>query len=164
MKKIFFTILIIVLVGGSIYLYFRQPQQLDIEVFTEEEIEKEAEANIAAQQEIENTREEVMLAVAGEMNELSPYETIGQWFPVMFWFDRNDTNSRYFYVDFEDGHYMYRILLETLEVDNTTEFSTIGKFELGEEEWELKEGEDYLSGKIFDIYEWNPDTNKAKKN
>lgn len=127
---------------------------------TAEQIQQEEQAMLEA---MEDERDNIMLSASDQMNKLSPYETVGQWFPVKFWFDRNDADNQYVYIDYEDGHYMYRMLVEVLEVDNGLEFSIIGKFELGEEQWDLIEGNDYLYGKVLDIYNWNPDISQAEK-
>ncbi len=161
-KKIVFTIIIAGFLAAAVFTFTIQSNQYS------KEVEEKKQENViveekAVKEKMENSRTDIMLAVSQQMNGLSPYETTGMWFPVKFWFDRNDAENQYVYVDYEDGHYMYRVLLEVFEVDNGLEFSIIGKFELGEDEWGLKEGVDTLYGKIFDIYNWNPDTNQANK-
>ncbi|MFH1290643.1 MAG: hypothetical protein ABIH92_04510 [Nanoarchaeota archaeon] len=158
-KKTLFTIVLVFVIIFLGYKYMQKDDGVEEEK-TPEQIEQEEQV---AQEAEENAREIIMLAAAQQMNDLSPHETIGKWFPVKFWFDRNDTDNQYVYIDYEDGHMMYRMLTEVLEVDNGLEFSIIGKFESGDEEWELTEGEDYLYGKVFDIYNWNPDTNHSVK-
>ncbi len=123
-------------------------------------------------------RQTIMKGIAGKISDLSPTKPVlgGQWYVTRFWFVLGGDD--YAYVEYEDGHIMRRILAS---VDSTGEnptyasgdnfsltaqnYKVVAYFEPGENDWELKQGEDTMVGKQLDLYEFGESKNEwVKKN
>lgn len=108
----------------------------------------------------EISRQKVMDSVTEDISNLSPVEPVlgGKWRPVNFWF----SDGYNFYVDYEDGHILRRLLISVEGKTENPKYKVIGYFESGENQMVLKEGEDILSDKDYedlDLYGWD----KTKK-
>jgi hypothetical protein len=93
--------------------------------------------------------------VAQTIAEISPAKPVlgGHWFVDRFWFvSGSDSN---FYVEYEDGHILRRILLEAQEKETGLSYEVIAYFEPGESDWALKSGQDKQFGKNLDLYEFD---------
>jgi|GEM_PF-1761433 len=99
--------------------------------------------------------------VSKNISSLSPQPPVlgGRWGVNRFWFIKESIA----YVEYEDGHILRQILVESKEADGgKIDYKVIGYFEPGSDEWILKEGDDPYFGKTGDLYEWD-DINKNWK-
>ncbi len=104
-------------------------------------------------------RIKTMEYIAEHISRFSPVQPVlgGKWFAVRFWFV-DDTN---FYVEYEDGHIMRKLLLKGKDTD----YTVVGHFEPGENDWNLIEGKDPYFGIPLDLYEYSEQKGKwVKKN
>ena len=100
-----------------------------------------------------------------ENNETSAKGFLNDYVPNRYNFDlsiygdanysKTDLPDKDIYVEYEDGHILRRILIESGE-----EYSLIGYFEPGETDWELKDGEDKFFGSQLDLYEFDQESNQ----
>lgn len=114
------------------------------------------------------TRQKHMAYVKENLDKLSPVKPIlgGAWYPLRFWFASDDE----FYVEYEDGHIMRRILVEAIGGEKILssgehrpfpyEYEVRAYFEPGESDWTLKTGQDTLFAKSLDLYEYNEASQK----
>jgi len=104
----------------------------------------------------EITREEIMIDVSRKINEISPRKSVvgGTWHVLRFWFIQE--NNTDFYTEYEDGHIMSKVLLET----ENSNYNIVAIFEPGEVDWKLIEGEDRFFGKSLDLYEYSEELNR----
>jgi len=141
MKKVSFVFLIIVIIIG-IFFYIKNTNLLP---------ENHSE-------EIQLGRQEIMQDIAEKIADISPAEPVlgGSWFVSRFWFVKE--NNENFYVEYEDGHILRRILLKAEKKGNKIDYELIGYFEPGETTWLLKQGQDPFFGKNLDLYEYNQES------
>lgn len=101
------------------------------------------------------TREKTIKDISEKINELSPVKPVlgGKWYVNRFWFIQESNKD--FYVEYEDGHIMSRLLIETEKVGQGLTYKIIGVFEPGEVDWKLMEGEDKFFGQSLDLYEYS---------
>ena len=124
---------------------------------------------------IENTisREEIMKDCQTRIAELSPAKPVlgGNWYINRFWFIKDSNKD--FYIEYEDGHIMARILVEARKIypeysrgeNGKLTYEVVGYFEPGENDWILKKGEDKFSGSLLDLYEHSEELDQwLKKN
>ena len=127
------------------------------EEFPEEEIKPEEME--PGEEKSEFSRKEFMDYVSKNISDLSPEKPVlgGRWRVVRFWFVKNAVA----YVEYEDGHILRQILVETKEgSEGKINYKVVGYFEPGINEWILEEGDDPYFGKLRELYEWD-DINKA---
>jgi len=141
MKKVSFVFLIIVIIIG-IFFYIKNTNLLP---------ENHSE-------EIQLGRQEIMQDITEKIADISPAEPVlgGSWFVSRFWFVKE--NNENFYVEYEDGHILRRILLKAEKKGNKIDYELIGYFEPGETTWLLKQGQDPFFGKNLDLYEYNQES------
>lgn len=101
-------------------------------------------------------REPVMEYVSNNIIDLSPEKSVlgGQWHVNRFWFVFGSDKD--FYVEYEDGHIMRKILMKVED----GKYKVVGFFEPGEDDWVLKSGDDLQFGKPLELYEFNRNQNK----
>jgi len=112
-------------------------------------------------------RQEITKDLSERINEISPIKPTlgGNWYVNRFWFAK-DSNEN-FYVEYEDGHNLRRILVkaekefalspkdEQVERGDKLNYKIIGYFEPGENNWILKKGENTLFNSSLDLYEYD---------
>lgn len=111
------------------------------------------------------SRKDVMEDVSEKIAEISPEDPVlgGSWYVVRFWFIKNSNND--FYVEYEDGHIMRRLLLEVKEATEEINYKITAFFEPGEVDWQIKQGEDKFFGESLDLYEYSEELESwIKKN
>lgn len=164
-NKIIFIIILAILIGGwigSYQLKYRQwPWQKPKETMDdtrkgmtekgpggEKKIEQPAEG-----EKIELSRQEIMKDLAKKIGLVSPVKPVlgGQWFVQRFWFATDND----FYIEYEDGHILRRILVKLEGSAKEPEYKITGYFEPGENDWVLKQGQDTMFGKPLDLYEYD---------
>ena len=139
-KKHLFTFLIILLIAIGIFFYVK-----DINLPLEEEQNGSQETHI--------DRQKVMTDVAEKIGDISPVKPVlgGDWHVNRFWFVK-DSNEN-FYVEYEDGHILRQVLLNTEKEEDKLNHKVIGYFEPGETTWVLEKGKDSFFGENLDLYE-----------
>jgi len=153
MKKIkktcFLIIITIVIIAIAVFFYVRNTS------------EKE-QNNLL---EIQIDRPDIMRDIVEKIGNISPVKPVlgGSWFVTRFWFVK-DSNEN-FYVEYEDGHILRRVLLKAEKKDDEIKYKIIGYFEPGETNWILKQGKDPFFGENLDLYEYDEESRKwVKKN
>lgn len=155
MKKFYLLIFIIIgilIIGGVYYLI------QDCEIFG-----PETESPSIIEDRI--TREEIMKDCETKIAGLSPVKPVlgGNWYINRFWFIKESDKD--FYIEYEDGHIMRRILIEADKKNGKLDYEVVAYFEPGENDWVLKRGEDKFSGSLLDLYEHSEELNQwIKKN
>ena len=170
-KKILFILLIILTLAwlGSYRLkYHSWPWQRTVENKTGE-LQKEQPANEPKpEQPVEKTepenssRQNIIKDVVQKIGEISPVQPVlgGKWFVDRFWFATDQDFYQSFYVEYEDGHILRRVLLAWDGPVENPVYAVIAYFEPGENDWELKQGQDTMFGKKLELYEY--DQNKKE--
>ncbi len=109
----------------------------------------------------EISREEIMEYVTKDISNLSPVKPAlgGKWGVINFWL----ADDFSFYVDYEDGHILRRLLISVEGKTENPEYKIIGFFEPGDDNWVLKEGKDTVSDETLDLYGWDEKEEKWAK-
>ncbi|TRZ78437.1 hypothetical protein D4R87_00700 [bacterium] len=124
--------------------------------------DKISDENIIDDGVISDSRDSLEIAfgyVQENISEISPVETVlgGTWYVSRFWTIENSDNvmndSERFYVEYEDGHVMNKILLDVFVDEFSISHEVKAVFEPGESDWVLIEGEDLEVGKDVHLYE-----------
>jgi len=104
---------------------------------------------------VKTERDIIMEDVAQTIMEISPAKPVlgGHWFVDRFWFV-SDSDSD-FYVEYEDGHILARVLLQAQEKETGLSYKVVAYFEPGESQWTLKSGQDTQFSKNLDLYEFD---------
>lgn len=155
MKKIYLPIIIfvLILIGGGIYYFLKDLDQ----AFPQTENSSIIENNII--------REEIFNDLPQKISNVSPANPVlgGNWYITRFWFIQEANKN--FYVEYEDGHIMCRILVEAEKRDGELNYKVLAYFEPGENDWVLRQGEDKFFGSLLDLYEYSEELNQwIKKN
>ncbi len=110
---------------------------------------------------LEISRHEIMEYITKNISVLSPEKAVlgGRWGVINFWFADNIS----FYVDYEDGHILRRLLINIEGTTESPKYKIIGFFEPGDDDWILKEGENTISEKTLDLYDWDKEEEKWAK-
>ncbi len=106
-------------------------------------------------------REIVMEDVAARIGEISPVQPVlgGKWYVLRYWFIDGSYNS--FYVEYEDGHIMSKLLLTAdLSQMPAISYKVDAVFEPGESDWILKSGKDQTSGLPLILFEYDNNKNQ----
>ena len=114
---------------------------------------------------VKTERDIIMEDVAQTIMEISPAKPVlgGHWFVDRFWFV-SDSDSD-FYVEYEDGHILRRVLLQAQEKETGLSYKVVASFEPGESQWTLKSGQDTQFSKNLDLYEFDDTLGRwVKKN
>ncbi len=154
MKKRLFTILIILLIVAGIFLYIKNAN------FPSGNSE-----NGEQNHEIQLDCQEIMQDVVEKIGKISPEKPVlgGNWYVIRFWFIKDSNED--FYVEYEEGHILRRILLSVEKKQDKLNYKVIGYFEPGEAIWTLKEGEDPFFDRELDLYEYDNESEQwLKKN
>ena len=100
--------------------------------------------------------------VEENISEISPVEAVlgGTWYVSRFW-TIDDTGAdtdgiERFYVEYEDGHIMSKILVDVIADEFSIAHEVKAVFEPGEAGWILVEGEDLEVNKEVYLYEKDP--------
>ncbi len=155
MKKYLVLIFLLIVIGLGIFFLIK-----NLELFIKSESGPDNKS-----QESQLDRQEIMQDVPRKIGELSPEEPVlgGNWYVDRFWFVQDDNKD--FYVEYEDGHILRRILLSAEKKNDKLYYDLIGYFEPGETTWDLKRGDDLFSGRTLDLYEYSEETGRwMKKN
>ena len=169
-KKQFIILLaLLVVLAGAIVLYQqtykRWPWQSAVEVASPTITASATPSEITDTPKVKTERDIIMEDVAQMIGEISPVKPVlgGHWFVDRFWFIIGSDSS--FYVEYEDGHIMRRVLLEAQEKETGLSYEVIAYFEPGESDWVLKSGKDKQFGKNLDLYEYDENIKEwVKKN
>ena len=153
------TIIIIVLLAilaGAVILYERRPWQKEAVLNSPTptvlpSVSVSGTPLPAAQGE----RKIIMEDVAQTIAAISPVEPVlgGHWFVERFWFVSG--SDEFFYVEYEDGHILRRVLLDAQEKEIGLSYEVLAYFEPGQSDWLLKTGQDTQFGKNLDLYEFS---------
>ena len=159
-------ILIILLITIGIFFYVKNTN-----------LPLENSENGEQNQKIQLDCQEIMQDVVEKISEISPVEPVlgGDWYISRFWFIKDDNEN--FYVEYEDGHILRRILLSVEKKPATSpedkqagreyklNYKVIGYFEPGETTWVRKKGEDPFFDRELDLYEYDNESGQwLKKN
>ena len=150
------TILILGWMGSYKLKYHQWPWQRIKEIKIEKEKKTEGETKTeqpSEEKKSEFSRQEIMKDLSSKISQVSPVKPVlgGQWFIDRFWF----ATDKDFYVEYEDGHILRRILVKLEGSTDKPEYKIIGYFEPGENDWVLKQGQDTMFGKPLDLYEYD---------
>jgi len=162
-KQIIILLILLAVLASALFLYKEKFQRWPWQKFSglvSPTATPEATSNTSASPSVLPTekepREIVMEDVAKRISELSPEKAVlgGKWYVNRYWFVDGSNNS--FYVEYEDGHIMRRLLL-TADLSQMPEISykTDAFFEPGESDWILKSGKDQRSGLPLLLYEYD---------
>ena len=161
-------ILLAILVSG-VFLYKERfqswPWQKKINIASPSVTVSPTPSAPAGSSQAKTEREKIMEDAASRIAELSPVAPVlgGQWFAERFWFIQGSDKD--FYVEYEDGHILRRLLLRTEPKDDRYQYKVAAYFEAGESDWVLKNGQDQQFGKSLDLYEYDENNKKwVKKN
>jgi hypothetical protein len=158
-KKQFIILLVLfVVLAGAIILYQqtykRWPWQNAVEVASPTITASPSLPEITGTPRAKTERDIIMEDVAQAIADISPVQPVlgGHWFVDRFWFvSGSDSN---FYVEYEDGHILRRLLLSAdLSQRGIISYNTRAFFEPGESDWILKSGQDQNSGLPLILYE-----------
>jgi len=155
-KQFIILLVLLVVLAGAIVLYRqtykRWPWQGTVEMASPTIT---ASPEITGMPRVKTERDIIMEDVAQTIAEISPVKPVlgGNWFVDRFWFV-SDSDSN-FYVEYEDGHILRRVLLVAQEKETGLSYQVVAYFEPGESEWILKSGKDTQFGKTLDLYEYN---------
>jgi len=155
MKKYFILIFILIVVGLGIFFLVKNSDFF---------IKNNSESNSDIQEE-QLDCQEIMNDVESKIGDISPEKPVlgGNWHVIRFWFVGSDNKN--FYVEYEDGHILRRILLGVERESNKFNYDLIGYFEPGEATWDLKKGDDPFFGETLTLYEYDEETARwVKKN
>ncbi|KKT76222.1 MAG: hypothetical protein UW72_C0009G0022 [Parcubacteria group bacterium GW2011_GWF2_44_7] len=122
-------------------------------------------SNSSASPEAKEPREVVMEDAAVKIAQISPVEPVlgGKWYVNRFWFIDGSYSS--FYVEYEDGHIMRRVLLtaDTSQAPANIAYHVDAYFEPGDSDWILKTGKDQKSGLSLILYEYDQNLKRWTK-
>ncbi len=142
-----------ILLAGAVFLYKERfsnwPWQKAVSL---------PQGQVASDQNWENKepRQIIMEDVAARIGELSPEKPVlgGNWYVSRFWFIDGFNNT--FYVEYEDGHIMRKLLLVAdMSSGQDVKYTQKAFFEPGESDWILKSGKDLPLGQHFNLYSFN---------
>lgn len=164
-KQIIILLILLAVLAGALFLYKEKFQRWPWQKFsglvsstttTPEAIISSTLPSPSALPVEKEPREAVMEDVAKRISELSPEKAVlgGKWFIDRFWFVDGSNNS--FYVEYEDGHILRRILLtaDTSQMPKIN-YKVDAFFEPGESDWILKSGKDQKSGLPLILYSYD---------
>lgn len=152
-------ILLLILVGGILGFWLKydewpwQRGQVSVPQPTETATAQPSSSNAVAKE----PREIVMDDVAARIGQLSPEAAVlgGKWYVLRYWFI--DGSYSTFYVEYEDGHIMRKLLLEAdmsgFDTGKGISYKTKAFFEPGESDWILKNGQDQTSTRPLILFE-----------
>jgi len=160
MKYIIILIILLVIVVGVIFLYRqtvgRWPWQKEV-VSVSPTISVLISPSISATPApaAQGERKLIMEDVAQTIGDISPVQPVlgGHWFVDRFWFVSGSDQD--FYVEYEDGHILRRVLLQAQEKETGLSYQVLAYFESGESDWVQKSGQDTGFGKSLDLYEFD---------
>lgn len=173
-NKIFFLSFLVIVMAGGAFLYrrgfFGNFLAQEIEISSAPTAGSKASASLAASvsaesSEMKKARQEAMRDMAQKIEEIAPEEASlgGHWFVTRFWFVAGSVKD--FYVEYEDGHDMRRILIGPGSLESGFKYEPAAYFEPGESDWVLKTGTDTQFDKSLDLYEYDEAKKEwAKKN
>ena len=169
-KQIIILVILLVVLVGAIFLYRftyeRWPWQKSTPVATP--FATTGATPVVSSQStpyVKTERDIIMEDVAQTIAEISPVQPVlgGHWFVDRFWFV-SDSDSD-FYVEYEDGHILRRVLLQAQEKETSLSYKVVASFEPGESQWTLKSGQDTQFSKNLDLYEFDDTLGRwVKKN
>jgi len=136
------------LIGGGVYYFLKNQEQPN------------SQTNNPSIGENEITREEVMTDLVNKIASISPAKPVlgGSWYINRFWFIKDSNKD--FYIEYEDGHIMRQVLVEAGKKNGNLNYKVVAYFEPGENDWELKQGEDKFRGEILNLYEHSEELNQ----
>ena len=135
-RNLFIFIVILLVVGGSVYGLKRIKKESPAEeLFPEQE------------EELVSLSQETITYFTDNISNLSPEPAVlgGTWYITRF----SLVDENHLYIDYEDGHIMRRLLLEKSDTD----WKVLGFFQPGKDMWELVEGQDTYLGSPLTIYD-----------
>jgi len=167
-KSIIILIILLVIAFGAIFLYKtsyqRWPWQKEAVLSSSTPTASPSVSGTPAPA-AAGERKIIMEDVAQTIAAISPVKPVlgGHWFVDRFWFVVGSDSD--FYVEYEDGHILRRVLLEAQEKETGLSYQVAAYFESGESDWILKTGQDTQFGKGLDLYEYDQDLKSwVKKN
>ena len=136
------------MIGGGVYYFLKNQEQPN------------SQTNNPSIGENEITREEVMTDLVNKIASISPAKPVlgGSWYINRFWFIKDSNKD--FYIEYEDGHIMRQVLVEAGKKNGNLNYKVVAYFEPGENDWELKQGEDKFRGEILNLYEHSEELNQ----
>ena len=153
-KRAIVIIVLLAILAGAVILYERRPWQGEI-VLISPTPTTSLSASGTPMPAAQGERKIIMEDVAQTIASISPVKPVlgGHWFVDRFWFVSGSDAD--FYVEYEDGHILRRVLLEASEKETGLSYQVVAYFESGESDWILKTGQDTQFGKSLDLYEFD---------
>ncbi len=156
-KQIIILLVLIAILAGAVFLYRATTNRWP----WEKKVSLTSPTTTALPTSSENLdpRERVMNDFAARINEISPEKPVlgGHWLVDRFWFI--DGSYSTFYVEYEDGHLLRRLLLNAnLSQPDKVSYNIQAFFEPGESDWTLKSGKDQKSSLPLILFENDPAT------
>jgi len=166
-KQIIILLVLLAILAGAVFFYHQTyshwPWQKSAPVATPTGATPEVSSQSTPY--VKTERDIIMEDVAQTIAEISPVQPVlgGHWFVDRFWFV-SDSDSD-FYVEYEDGHILRRVLLQAQEKETSLSYKVVASFEPGESQWTLKSGQDTQFSKNLDLYEFDDTLGRwVKKN
>lgn len=163
-------ILLVLLVVGYYGLKGNQisdDQIIDDNIISDSVNDKNNDADLVEEDE---SLETAFGYVQENISEISPVEAVlgGTWYVTRFWTIEDednvaDNNAKRFYVEYEDGHIMNKMLLDVFVDEFSISHEVKAVFEPGESDWVLVDGEDLEVGKDIYLYEKDSGSDKWVK-
>ncbi|MDD5590164.1 MAG: hypothetical protein PHQ47_03250 [Candidatus Portnoybacteria bacterium] len=161
-KQITILLILVAILTAGIFLFKYEIGVWPWQSSEEENLTPSLNGQVSPQS--QETRQLIMQDVAVKINEISQVKPVlgGKWHVLRFWFVSGSDKD--FYVEYEDGHIMAKLLLEAeVKGQNDIFYNIIGYFEPGDADWVLKSGKDEQFGKSLDLYEYNEANKNWKK-
>jgi len=163
--RISLALIIILFIAIGFFLYIFKIRDIISPVNLSENKEQQSE-----EQRNQLNRQEITKDLTKKINEISPVKPTlgGNWYVNRFWFAENSNEN--FYVEYEDGHILRRVLVRVEKVPATSikdkqagreyklDYKIIGYFEPGENNWILKKGKDTIFNSNLDLYEYDDES------
>lgn len=157
-KQYSILIILIIVLAGGIFLFRERFEQWPWQKKTVVATPTVTVSPTPGMSEIaKEPREIVMEDATAKIAQISPAEPVlgGQWYINRFWFIDGSNNT--FYVEYEDGHIMRRMLLtaDTSQAPDNISYHVDAYFETGTDDWILKSGKDQNSGLPLILFEYD---------
>jgi hypothetical protein len=159
-KQIIILLVLLAVLAGAVFFYHQTyshwPWQKSAQVAAPTaSVTATPEISSQSTPYVKTERDIIMEDVAQTIAEISPVEPVlgGHWFVDRFWFVSGTDSD--FYVEYEDGHILRRVLLQAQEKETGLSYKVVAYFEPGESQWTLKSGQDTQFSKNLDLYEFD---------
>jgi len=164
-KKIITIIILVAVLLGGVFLYKSKfdhwPWQAGVADNGQPAQENGNNENNAPSQAEKEPRQIIMEDVAARIGQITSEKPVSgsQWQATRFWFV--DGSYSTFYVEYEDGRAMRRMLLvaDTSQAPQNIKYDIKASFIPGESDWVLKNGKDGQFGQPLILYSFDKNAN-----